>query len=312
MRPPVYSDCHLYSVYFAPRGKMRMLNLGMQLAARHLSPLDRLIGVIGDAGSGKSILVKGMFPGLELSNDDQGVNVRPLPILDYAPDGFYSSHTYHLDIRFELAFTPLEELAEAVRRAVLDGKRVVVEHFDLLYPVLGMNAELLIGVGEEVLLTRPNIFGPLPADVARVVIPSQRYRKMAHTAENLTERRLAAQGITRYSHGDVRHGFVLEFEEPPAISLPALAKEVEAEIQEDIPVSYLDEGHILFGETPHPCTGPRIHVRSTGEIEHFTLLPEFLYDSIRERYMLVGLVGEAGEMGEGFGENLRDLNKLSL
>ena len=73
---------HLYSIYFAPRGNVRMAELGMQIAQQYLRPMDRLIGVIGDAGSGKSMLIKGMFPGLELTNDDEGVNVRPLPILE--------------------------------------------------------------------------------------------------------------------------------------------------------------------------------------------------------------------------------------
>ena len=57
-----------------------MADLGMQIAQQYLSPFDKLIGIIGEAGSGKSMLVKGMFPGLELTNDDEGVNVRPLPI----------------------------------------------------------------------------------------------------------------------------------------------------------------------------------------------------------------------------------------
>ena len=65
---------HLYSVYFAPRGLTRMADLGMQIAQQYLSPFDKLIGIIGEAGSGKSMLVKGMFPGLELTNDDEGVN----------------------------------------------------------------------------------------------------------------------------------------------------------------------------------------------------------------------------------------------
>ena len=47
-----------------------------------------------------------MFPGLDLTNDDDGVNVRPLPILDQDDDQrFFSPHTYHLDIRFENGFT---------------------------------------------------------------------------------------------------------------------------------------------------------------------------------------------------------------
>ena len=56
--------------YFAPRGKERLMFLGEQIAHKHLSYTDRLIGIIGDAGAGKSSFVKGMFPGLQLSNDD--------------------------------------------------------------------------------------------------------------------------------------------------------------------------------------------------------------------------------------------------
>ena len=63
-----------------------MADLGMQIAQQYLSPFDKLIGIIGEAGSGKSMLVKGMFPGLELTNDDEGVNVRPLPILHLDTD----------------------------------------------------------------------------------------------------------------------------------------------------------------------------------------------------------------------------------
>ena len=78
---------HYYSVFFAPRGRDRMYELGMQIAQMYLSPFDKLIGIIGEAGSGKSMLIKGMFPGLELTNDDNGINMRPLPIMDQSQDG---------------------------------------------------------------------------------------------------------------------------------------------------------------------------------------------------------------------------------
>ena len=78
---PKTRDALMYSVYFAPRGAVRMTEMGKLLAQRHLSPFDRLIGIVGEAGSGKSMLVKGMFPGLEMTNDDNGVNIRPLPLL---------------------------------------------------------------------------------------------------------------------------------------------------------------------------------------------------------------------------------------
>ena len=53
---------HILSSYFAPRGHNRMYALGMQIAQLYLNPHDRLIGIIGEAGSGKSALIRGMFP----------------------------------------------------------------------------------------------------------------------------------------------------------------------------------------------------------------------------------------------------------
>ena len=87
-----HQNTHIISTYFAPRGHARMYALGMQLMQMYLSPFDRLIGIIGEAGSGKSALIRGMFPGLELTNDDNGVYVRPLPLLD---QGFslFAPHT---------------------------------------------------------------------------------------------------------------------------------------------------------------------------------------------------------------------------
>ena len=73
---------HVYSEFLCPRGRDRIYDLGIQIAQLYLSPFDRIIGFIGEASSGKSALVKGMFPGLELTNDDDGVNIRPLPLLD--------------------------------------------------------------------------------------------------------------------------------------------------------------------------------------------------------------------------------------
>ena len=142
---------HILSSYFAPRGAHRMYALGQQVAQLYLNPTDKLIGIIGEAGSGKSALIRGMFPGLELTNDDNGVYVRPLPLLEQDRGfAFFSPHTYHVDIRFENGFTQMNQLADAIAEALDNGRRVVVEHFDLVYPLLGANANLLIGVGEQV------------------------------------------------------------------------------------------------------------------------------------------------------------------
>lgn len=315
---------HLYSVYFAPRGTVRMGELGREIAQQHLRPQDKLIGVIGDAGSGKSMLIKGMFPGLELTNDDEGVNVRPLPILDMLDDPlggfmgksglslFAAPHTYHLDIRFEQGFHQTPKLAEAILAALKKGKRVIVEHFELVYPFLKMegskfpiNADLLIGVGEEVVVTRPNLFGPLPDDIAKVSYYSINFRKMAHSAEDLTSYFLFQQFHDNFEHADVRHGFVLCFHEQPMINVEKLEQKVKNAIKEDLPISFLDDEHIRIGDITQYCTGPRNHVKSTGKIEGFTLMKEIPYDPITKRYLLVGLVGHEGEARLG-----EDIDKI--
>jgi len=297
---------HLYSIFFAPRGNERMADLGMQIAQQYLSPFDKIIGLVGVAGSGKSMIIKGMFPGLELTNDDEGVNVRPLPLLSVDDTGFYTAHTYHIDIRFESAFMQLHQLADAILYAVGKGKRVIVEHFDLIFEQLGRNAHLLIGIGEEVIITRPTLFGPKPQEITEIVFKSVNSRLMVHTAEDLCEYCLAKQGLGShlYEHADVRRGFILSFHVKPEIDLDTLEKQLNELIQEDVPVSYVDENHISIGNDIRKCTGPRMHVRSTGEVEKVTLLKELLQEPITNLYLLVGVVGEI--------DDLNDLNHIVL
>lgn len=291
---------HILSSYFAPRGHHRMYSLGMQLAQLYLSPFDKLIGVIGEAGSGKSALIRGMFPGVELTNDDDGVYVRPLPILDLLDgDGgfsFFSPHTYHLDIRFENGFTQMSVLADAIREALSRGKRVIVEHFDLVYPILGINANILIGAGEQILISRPTIFGPEPEEIRDTVYKSLPYRLMAHTAEDLCEYFMPAEDLQRCEHDDVRHGFVIAFPgEKPTFDIAELEANVRDMINRDLHIDYADSHHILIGDKLHYCTGPRIHVSSTGMIENFHLLNHFIHDKFTNRYLLVGCVGDDAE-----------------
>lgn len=309
MPTTIYQEALMFSVYFAPRGKKRLLYLGHQLAQQHLSAMDRLIGFIGDSGAGKSLLIKGMFPGLELTNDDDGVNLRPLPLLKNMDNSFFSSHTYHMDVRFESAFTQMHVLVDAVKKAIEQEKRVIIEHFDLIYPYLGMNAEILVGIGEEVIVTRPNIFGPMPADVAEIVFKSIKYRKMVHTAEDLTCKILEEHYNYPHCqfHSDVKHGFVLEFTEKPRFDIVELEKMVLKYIDDERDVSFLDDNHIRIGdEEKFHCTGPRLHVRNTGDIENFRFLKELKYDSMSKTYALVGLVGNDHSV------DINDLNKLVL
>lgn len=283
--------------FFAPRGQKRIYDLGMQIAQLYLTPFDKLIGVIGDAGSGKSALVRGMFPGLELTNDDDGVNVRPLPLLDVGEQrsgfNFYTPHTYHLDIRFETGFTQPHVLADAIMEAVHLGKRVVVEHFDLIYPLLPRNADLMIGVGEQILISRPTIFGPEPDEFVQVVHPSLNYRLMAHTAEDLCEMHMDPELVYSCKHDDIRHGFMLDFgDKPPALDLLELERRVNEDIAMDLPVHYHDENHIAVGERLHECSGPRTHVSTTGKISGFRLVHEIVFDNQHHRHLLIGFVGE--------------------
>ena len=54
---------HLYSVFFAPRGRDRIYDLGIQIAQMYLSPFDKLIGIIGESGSGKACSSRECFQG---------------------------------------------------------------------------------------------------------------------------------------------------------------------------------------------------------------------------------------------------------
>lgn len=272
-----------------------MYALGMQLAQLYLSPFDKLIGIIGEAGSGKSALLRGMFPGLELTNDDDGVYVRPLPLLD-REDTYFSPHTYHVDIRFENGFTQMSVLAKAIVEALHDGKRVIVEHFDLIYPLLGFNANLLIGVGEQILLSRPTLFGPEPEEIREKVYESLAYRLMAHTAEDLCELCMSKEDMERCGHDDVKHGFVITFPETkPEFDIVEMEEKVRSMIAASLPVTYVDNNHISVDGKIHFCTGPRIHVSNTNQIDNFHLLHHFIYERFSRRYLLVGCVGNNAE-----------------
>lgn len=284
----------MHAAYFAPRGKTRIIELGRSISHRYLDPTDKLIGLVGDAGAGKSLLIRGIFPGLELTNDDNGINVRPLPLIRDAEEGHFRSHTYHVDARFEAAFNQPWMIAEAVRKAIAGDRRVVLEHFDLLYPSLQINAEVLIGVGEEVIVTRPGVFGPFPQEIADIVFKSLPYRKMAHSAEDLTAMVLAEMGIEKpEAHSDIKHGFILAFEEKPEIDLDEVERKVQALIAADQIIDFDDEEFIRIGQCRWGCTGPRLHVRKTGDIKGFRLLKDFKWDPIEKLHILAGLVGEA-------------------
>ncbi len=280
------------AVYFAPRGKKRLLCLGEKLQLRYLSPEDKLIGFIGDAGAGKSLLIRGMFPGLELTNDDDGINVRPLPLLEDSRQDNFRYHTYHLDTRFETAFTQPWLIAEAVKKAILKGIVWGSNILNLLYPVLGIMLKFDWRRGGSYCY-QATVFGPEPESIYNIVFKSIKYRRMAHSAEDLTSMVLEEMGLPKTElHSDIKHGFVLEFPQEPAVDLDLAEQRVKDIIKADLAICFLDDQHIRVGGKPYPCTGPCIHIRRTGEITGFRLLKEFRFDPIQRLYTIAGVVGE--------------------
>jgi len=293
MRTWVNFETLIYSAYYAPRGRQRLYRVAAQLSQRYLSPNDLLIGVIGAEGAGKSTLIRGLFPGLELTNDDDGINMQSAALHTFAPDDPLSGHTFHLDIRHELAFRQKAELVEAIKLAISHGRRVVVEHFDLVHEALGYNAQVLFGIGEEILVARPSIFGPFPRNIKAVVDRSIKFRLMAHSAEDLTSMILARDYGYRPAaiHSDVKHGFVIRFPEPPAIDLNELEAKVQAFIARNLPITVSRTDHIRVEDMEIYCTGTRTHVPTTGKIENFRLLKEYRHCLVTDEFMLVGRVG---------------------
>lgn len=282
------------SQYFAPRGKERLIFLGEQIAQQHLHYNDKLIGIVGDAGSGKSSLIKGMFPGLELSNDDDVLDPRKILQARNPLEDIPDSASYHIDIRFAMAFVQMYEIADFVHSVLERGRRVIIEHFNLLYPVLGINADIIIGIGEEIIVTRPSIFGPLPESIYRIVHQSQRYRKMAHSAEEITMIVLEEMNIPTeiYYSSDIRCGFVLRFVKEIDLDFDFLAKRIDEIMQKGLSIGYYDDDHIKVGDKIQPCNGPRIHITNTKDIEEFYLIRGFVYDNKTNTYCLVGLIGD--------------------
>ncbi len=283
----------VFSQYFAPRGKERLLFLGGQIAQRHLNFNDKLIGIVGDAGSGKSSLIKGMFPGLELSNDDDTINPRKIMQVRDLFENVQDSTTYHIDMRFQIAFTQMHEIVTFVQNALECNRRVIVEHFNLLYPALGVNADIIVGIGEEIIVTRPSIFGPTPQSIYEIVHTSLVYRKMAHTVEDITILVLTTEfGVSSdlFFSADMRNGFVLKFIEEIDLDFETLSERVNQILGEHLPICYYDEDHILIGERIINCSGPRIHVGNTSEVKHFSFIKRFIKDPKHNQYCLIGVL----------------------
>ncbi len=288
----------IYSLYFAPRGKRRLLYLGDELCRRHMQYDDRLIGIIGDAGSGKSSLIKGMFPGLELSNDDDRIDAHKIMQVRDLDENYANATTFHIDMRFQTAFTQIHEIVDFVRKALDNDRRVVVEHFNLLFPALKMPADLMVGIGEEIIVVRPTVFGPSPQSLYDIVHVTLRARKMAHTIEDVTIQLLLDEfNVSRkaFYSSDIKNGFLLRFYQPLDIDLHKLSDRIHERLCENLSVHYKDEDHIVLGDSVMACDGPRLHLQNTAEAENFQLVPELIKDDKTNTWCLVGLLRQGGE-----------------
>ena len=197
-----------------------------------------------------------------------------------------------------MAFHQPYEIVEAVNKAVSHGRRVVIEHFDRIYDALGYNAQILFGIGEEIIVARPNVFGPFPAAIHNVVAKTIKYRLMAHSAEDITGfilehdyHYLFPVQHSPMQHSDVKHGFVISFHQKPDVDLDELEAKVKEIIQQDLPIQPAGENKIAVGNHVLSCTGTRTHVKRSSEIEDFRLVKELSYHPILRKYMLVGIVG---------------------
>ena len=294
------------SQYFAPRGRERLMFLGEQIAHKHLHYSDSLIGIVGDAGSGKSSLINGMFPGLELSNDDDIINPRKIMQVRDLMQDIPDAATYHLDMRFQMAFTQMYEIVDFVKAVLKMKRRVVIEHFNLLYEALGINADIIVGIGEEIIVTRPTVFGPIPESIYEIVHTSLKFRKMAHTAEEVVAQVLQKEfGISTddFYSSDIRNGFVLKFLKDPKVDLDKLEVLSQEMLSQNLDVSYYDEDHIKMGDKIIPCDGARFHVNNTSEIEYFSLLKGLIQDPKTKLFNLIGVI-------DGNLENMENRNTL--
>lgn len=300
-------DYMVSAQYFAPRSKDKLMFLGEHISQKHLTSTDKLIGIIGDPGAGKSSLIKGMFPGLQLTNDDDIVNPKKImQVRNSLYDTDIDSYTtFHLDVRFQMAFTQMYEIADFVNAVLSKNRRIVIEHFNLLFPALNSrNADLIVAIGEEIIVTRPSVFGPIPQSIYEMVHESLKYRKMAHSAEEVTMLALEEEfGISEDSFflSDIRNGFVLNFPKKPEIDLHKLGESIRKRISQNINISYYDENNILFGDKIIKCNGSRFHVKNTSEIDNFYLVKEFIYDPKTDTHCLVALI-------DGFTDDVTNRN----
>ena len=91
---------------------------------------------------------------------------------------------------------------------------------------------------------------------------------------------------------------MLNFTDKPPFNLAEIEEKVLDLIHQDLPITPYDEEHIKIGDDIVHCTGPLLHVESTGKIEDFSLVKEFYYEPKFHLYAVAGTVGHKHEETE--------------
>ena len=158
------------------------------------------------------------------------------------------------------------------------------------------------------IVTRPSLFGPLPGNIADIVFKSLVYRKMAHSAEDLFGYCVRDIERPRSTRSGIKHGFMINYADKPAFDLEEIEGRILDLIRQDLPIVPYDEEHIKIGDEIIPCTGPLMHVESTGKIVNFSLVKEFYYEPKFREYVVAGTVGYKHEVTE----NDEELNNIEI
>ena len=70
---------YLYNFFFAPRGNRRVMELGRKIPRCNLNPFDKIIGIYWGKRFSKSMLIKGMFPGIQMVESDDEFDILNMP-----------------------------------------------------------------------------------------------------------------------------------------------------------------------------------------------------------------------------------------
>lgn len=168
-----------------------------------------------------------------------------------------------------------------------------MEHFNTLNQALGRNADLLIAIGEEIIVTRRRSLGH---SHRCCVHHSLRFRKMAHTAEEVTATvlyELYGLSMHDYYSADIRNGYVLKFNEKPNLDFDLVEERILEIIRENRQVDYYDDLHIRFGDVIIPLAPVLVYTCALRVRLTIFLHKELVYDErVYQAHCLIGLIGD--------------------